>query len=370
MNNFGNENIGSLLHKLTKYQTLNANCGSPSKSAVYNQKIAYYSNKLNQMGISSNNINQVGNLIGGAGEGNPIASLIQLQTQRIKDKLAGRTQPSVDATGMAGYDTLVNDAVGKAGQAETKYKQMITDFVGVLRMLIKELMDLENEIAKMDVPTNFNLSDHEQKIRTIIANLNTITDDPNDIAKAYAASLIADLNDTSKASSLIQTGGKNKSRYQYGGAKQTPLLAVELRQLAQLLNINPNVDTDKQKVLNLFKTNETDTELTKLTNTDAKSVVSDYVSTKLLDRLKESASELGVADVNVLNIEKRKLQQQIDVLNAQSNKTDEENAKLAKLEEQKKENERKLNELPPNGYNAIPPVPAPVSTSGTPIPTA
>ena len=68
MNNFNNENIGSLLHKLTKYQTLNAQCGSPSKSAVYKQKINYYSNKLNQMGISSDNINQVGNLIGGAGE--------------------------------------------------------------------------------------------------------------------------------------------------------------------------------------------------------------------------------------------------------------------------------------------------------------
>lgn len=308
MNNFGNENIGSLLHKLTKYQTLNANCGSPSKSVVYNQKIAYYSNKLNQMGISSNNINQVGNLIGGAGEGNPIASLIQLQTQRIKDKLAGRPSADVEASSMNGYNTLVDSAVTKAEQAETKYKQMITDFVNVLRMLIKELMDLENAIANLQVPANFDLKNHEQKIKNIIGHLNTITNDPNDIAKAYAESLIADLNDANKVSSLIQTGGRNKSRYQYGGAPtHKDLLAVELRQLAQLLNIEVSDITkdgdNKEKILKLFKDASGND---RVTNTDANTVVSDYVSTKLLDRLRESKSELGKAPENLANIETRR----------------------------------------------------------------
>jgi len=290
MNNFGNENIGSLLHKLTKYQTLNANCGSPAKSAVYDQKIAYYSNKLNQMGISSNNINQVGNLIGGTKAGDSIASLIQLQTQRIKDKLAGRSGPAVDATGLASYNTLVEDAVTKAKDAETKYKNMIQDFVGVLRMLIKELMDLEKAIANMQVPENFDLAGHTGKIESIINHLKIITDDQDDIAKAYADSLIADLNNPAKAHSLIQNGGRNKSRYHYGGAKQTPLLAVELRQLAQLLEVNPkaaDAESEKSKVLKLFKNTETDTELTKLRE-PAKQVVTEYISNKLLDRLKQT----------------------------------------------------------------------------------
>jgi len=65
MNNFGSENMGVLLHKLTKYQTLLANCGTPAKSAIYNQKIDYYSNKLNNMGVSQNNLNGMRNLIGG-----------------------------------------------------------------------------------------------------------------------------------------------------------------------------------------------------------------------------------------------------------------------------------------------------------------
>lgn len=65
MNNFGSENMGVLLHKLTKYQTLLANCGTPSKSAIYNQKIDYYSNKLNNMGVSQNNLKNMRNLIGG-----------------------------------------------------------------------------------------------------------------------------------------------------------------------------------------------------------------------------------------------------------------------------------------------------------------
>jgi DNA repair ATPase RecN len=65
MNNFGSENMGVLLHKLTKYQTLLSNCGAPSKAAVYNQKIDYYSNKLNGAGVSQNNIRNMRNLIGG-----------------------------------------------------------------------------------------------------------------------------------------------------------------------------------------------------------------------------------------------------------------------------------------------------------------
>jgi chromosome segregation ATPase len=68
MNNFGSENMGVLLHKLTKYQTLLANCGVPAKSAIYNQKIDYYSKKLNHMGVSQTNLKNMRNLIGGMPE--------------------------------------------------------------------------------------------------------------------------------------------------------------------------------------------------------------------------------------------------------------------------------------------------------------
>jgi DNA repair exonuclease SbcCD ATPase subunit len=79
MNNFGSENMGVLLHKLTKYQTLLSNCGTPSKSAVYNQKIDYYSNKLNGAGISQNNIRNMRNLIGGVDEGEARQNVTDLQ---------------------------------------------------------------------------------------------------------------------------------------------------------------------------------------------------------------------------------------------------------------------------------------------------
>jgi hypothetical protein len=307
MNNFGNKNIGSLLHKLTKYQTLNSNCGSPAKSAIYNQKIAYYSNKLNKIGISSNNINQVGNLIGGSKTGgsktgDSISSLIQLQTQRIKDKLAGRL-PSTSGD-VTTYDAKVNEVETEVGNAENRYKTMIKDFVEVLRVLIKQLMELEEAIANMNVPADFDLSAHTTRLQSVINKLKAIAQD-DDIAKTYAESLINEIN--ANPQNLIQMGGKR--RYQYGGATHKDLLAVELRQLATLLQLNPN-ETDKQtevnKLLKLFKYEESDIYPTKLTNTDARNVVYEYVNNKLIDRLKESTSELGRAKENLEQIKLRK----------------------------------------------------------------
>ena len=59
------ENIGVLLHKLTKYQTLLNNTSVHGKTDIYSQKINSYSQKLNKIGVNQNNINQLGGLIGG-----------------------------------------------------------------------------------------------------------------------------------------------------------------------------------------------------------------------------------------------------------------------------------------------------------------
>jgi hypothetical protein len=58
-------NIGQLLHKLTKYQSLYDFVADKSKRSMYSQKIAYYKQQLQQAGIDQNNINGVQNLVGG-----------------------------------------------------------------------------------------------------------------------------------------------------------------------------------------------------------------------------------------------------------------------------------------------------------------
>ena len=295
MNNFKNENIGSLLHKLTKYQTLNSNCGSPAKSAIYNQKIAYYSNKLNQMGISSNNINQVGNLIGGTKAGDSISSLIQLQTQRIKDKLAGRTPLS--STDLTSYDSKVSEVENEVSIAKGKYETMIQEFVKVLRVLIEQLMELEKEILNMSLPPNFDLTTHTTRLNTIIGTLKTIAHD-DDIAKTYAKSLAKDINDNP---AKFMTGGRHRHKYQYGGATHTDLLAVELRQLATLLDVNPDatdLNAEKQKVLSLLSS--------EITDPAHKTTVDNYINNNLLDRLRESKSGVGHATTNAAAIKARK----------------------------------------------------------------
>lgn len=57
-----NENIGILLHKFTKYQTLLANSKSKEMDKIYNEKIKYYRNKLEKLGINHSTLVQMGGL--------------------------------------------------------------------------------------------------------------------------------------------------------------------------------------------------------------------------------------------------------------------------------------------------------------------
>lgn len=59
------DNVGLLMHKLTKYQTLYAHGTDKQKKKVYGQKVEYYTQKLSDLGISKNNLHKLNKLSGG-----------------------------------------------------------------------------------------------------------------------------------------------------------------------------------------------------------------------------------------------------------------------------------------------------------------
>lgn len=59
------DNVGLLMHKLTKYQTLYAHGADKQKKKVYEQKVEYYTQKLSDLGISKNNLHKLNKLSGG-----------------------------------------------------------------------------------------------------------------------------------------------------------------------------------------------------------------------------------------------------------------------------------------------------------------
>ena len=166
MNNFGSENMGVLLHKLTKYQTLLSNCGAPAKSAVYNQKIGYYSHKLNGMGVSQNNLKSMRNLIGGG--------LTAAEFEALRD--------SIDQIVVAGPKDDVPEKDDFVENIEAKFDQIMTQHAAnklIVENLKKEKIEADANITKLTLQNtehNKQIAEHAETIQK-----HTTTIQQNDI---------------------------------------------------------------------------------------------------------------------------------------------------------------------------------------------
>ena len=60
MNNYNQESLPTLIHKLNKYKALMSRTHDTSKINTYTYKIDLYTNKMSQMGINSSLLNQMG----------------------------------------------------------------------------------------------------------------------------------------------------------------------------------------------------------------------------------------------------------------------------------------------------------------------
>jgi uncharacterized membrane-anchored protein YhcB (DUF1043 family) len=125
-------NIGQLLHKLTKYQSLYGFVADDGKKALYSQKIAYYKQQLQQAGIDQNNINDVQNLVGGEA----------YDTKDILAKLFPE-QPS-KSDDYKKRETEINKAIDNA---EKSIKEIEQNYDNTIETVKKIINDIENKIS-------------------------------------------------------------------------------------------------------------------------------------------------------------------------------------------------------------------------------
>ena len=264
------ENVGFLLHKLTKYQTLHSNSRSNEKRSLYQQKIGQYMNKLEACGADKETLNQMGGLIGGADGDSSVGALkdlIEIQKRRITAKmteLGTKTPgtPSADETALIKQITGIVGEVGSDGAVKTPgkikdfldgvndvktavqktkeaYKFTIDELVGLIRQLLKSLIELENDLLGLEIGPGGLASVNE--LRNLITELENKLVKPTApamtsqeeikqiIVNTYFESLFKDIaEDKSRTNKIFYL--KNAATKSY-----TNQLSVEMRQLARLM---------------------------------------------------------------------------------------------------------------------------------------
>lgn len=231
------ENVGMLLHKLTKYQTLLGGNGTSEKSSVYRQKINQYEYKLKNLGLSEDNLRQMGGMIGGDKFSDTLKGLIADQSNRIKNKISELNSGVPQDT--SGLNQKVDEVSTLITIATGKYSDTIKNLVELIRTLLGELVKLEQIISTLGTPAGVDLTVITTSIENIKNQLATLgTDDQ--ILSTYKELLLKDISD-------------NENKFVDTTGKHTDLLSVELRQLAQLMGLKgdeQDFDSQLESVFN------------------------------------------------------------------------------------------------------------------------
>ncbi len=263
------ENVGFLLHKLTKYQTLHSNSRSNEKRSLYQQKISQYMNKLEACGADKETLNQMGGLIGGAGENYEfvIKNLIADQKKRIAEKVADlKKKDPADTTVIDNINKRISDADTKVStmkttadqikvkitNAQSNYKNTIKELVNAIRELLIALTSLEKDLegvyagnaqGTLTAITNV-LEKLEQTLKDGIRDLEVDGQTPGDI-KNYIVDTYYEL--------LLRSMEKNPGVFietKNGLIQHSDQLSVEMRQLAHLLGLIKSTYTDNDDAKN------------------------------------------------------------------------------------------------------------------------
>jgi hypothetical protein len=122
------DNIGQLLHKLTKYQTLYGFVTNESKRLIYNQKINYYKQQLEKAGIDQNNINGVQNLVGGVAYEKDANNILLKLTQTQQSQKSSEKE-----------QTEINQSIQKATTIIDNIEQNYTNTIDTIKYIIEKI---------------------------------------------------------------------------------------------------------------------------------------------------------------------------------------------------------------------------------------
>ena len=155
-------NIGQLLHKLTKYQSLYGFVADDGKKALYSQKIAYYKQQLQQAGIDQNNINGVQNLVGG-------------DVYKQGDKITENILAKLAKTPTASSDKEEKELFTAISKAEKSIEDIRMNYDNTLETVRKIISDIQNKILTHGAqPVASVLPDILSKIKKLESDLSEL----------------------------------------------------------------------------------------------------------------------------------------------------------------------------------------------------
>lgn len=140
------DNVGLLMHKLTKYQTLYAHGDDKSKKKVYGQKINYYTQKLTDMGMSEKNLAELGRLTGGAVTEDITANIrkaVETLQQKLKETSESQTKKQEEV------NNRVVTASKELETVKTNYLDIVNDVVNLVTTVKTQLDGLAQELEKV-----------------------------------------------------------------------------------------------------------------------------------------------------------------------------------------------------------------------------
>ena len=169
-----NNNVGLLLHKFTKYQTLLANTNDSQKINIYRQKITFYKNKMTELGVNQENLNSLNKLVGG----DPGSLMLTNLQQKLNKPLQNTQKRACESSYELG-DILVNTNI-------INIKKNFNSIIDILKSLNTEIQtkitqqgptkcpELPNALDKISnlykQINEFNTDTSEQKIMQQITN--------------------------------------------------------------------------------------------------------------------------------------------------------------------------------------------------------
>jgi hypothetical protein len=162
------DNVGLLMHKLTKYQTLFAHGTDKQKKKVYGQKVEYYTQKLSDLGISKNNLNKLNKLSGGVDEekeaivdAEPVAVEPVVEkdvTKQIEDTIKEIKSRMDTKVQQEKIDKEVKEVADEIRSVSTSYGNVKQYAIGLIKSLqdklsavAKNISTLDTEVQQLDV---------------------------------------------------------------------------------------------------------------------------------------------------------------------------------------------------------------------------
>ena len=140
MDNYNGESLATLMHKLTKYQTLLAGTQDSKKSETYKYKIGQYTSKLAKLGVNSSSLNQMGGF-------NP-SELLAAKKHDINTLLS--TKSTHDLRTLSENLAQLQEETTKAVASKNQMLKKFTDFTGEALGSLDELKRKINDMAPVD----------------------------------------------------------------------------------------------------------------------------------------------------------------------------------------------------------------------------